>query len=104
MSPNLQTELRQRKPFASLEHEAVLAIARTAAVLEHSTAEALKPHGLTPTQYIIKVRVSAATRMLRETGRPVSEIAQACGFYDHSAFTRVFRKVTGLTPTQMRAG
>jgi DNA-binding MarR family transcriptional regulator len=29
----------------------MLSIARTAALLEHSTAEALKPHGLTPTQY-----------------------------------------------------
>jgi DNA-binding MarR family transcriptional regulator len=62
MSPTLQAELRQRKPFASLEHEAVLAIARTAALLEHSTAEALKPHGLTPTQY-------NALRILRGAGQ-----------------------------------
>lgn len=51
MSSTLQSELRQRKPFSSLEHEAVLNIARTAAVLEHSTSEALKAHGLTGTQY-----------------------------------------------------
>lgn len=51
MSPSMQFELKQRKPFASLEHEAVVSLARTAAVLEHQLAEALKPHGLTPTQY-----------------------------------------------------
>lgn len=51
MSPSLQSELKQRKPFGSLEHEAMLSIARTAALLEHATAEALKPYGLTPTQY-----------------------------------------------------
>jgi DNA-binding MarR family transcriptional regulator len=51
MPTTLQAELRQRKPFTSLEHEAMLSVARTAAVMEHSTAEALKPHGLTPTQY-----------------------------------------------------
>jgi DNA-binding MarR family transcriptional regulator len=51
MPSSLQVELRQRKPFATLEQEALLSIARTAAVLEHSTAEALKPYGLTPTQY-----------------------------------------------------
>ena len=51
MTPSLQSELKQRKPFSSREHEAMLSIARTAAVLEHSTAEALKPHGLTLTQY-----------------------------------------------------
>jgi AraC-like DNA-binding protein len=58
--------------------------------------------GLTPTQYIAKVRISAASRMLRETNRTVAQIAQACGFYDHSAFTRSFRRLTGLTPLQAR--
>jgi DNA-binding MarR family transcriptional regulator len=51
MSPTLQSELRQRKPFTSLEQEASLSIRRTSALLEHATAEALKPHGITPTQY-----------------------------------------------------
>ena len=51
MSPRLQSELKQRKPFGSLEQEALLSIARTAALLDHTTAEALKPYGLTPTQY-----------------------------------------------------
>lgn len=47
----LLDELRQRKPFTGPEHEAALSLARTAALLEHMVAEALKPHGLTPTQY-----------------------------------------------------
>jgi AraC-like DNA-binding protein len=34
----------------------------------------------------------------------VAEIALECGFYDHSAFTRAFRAVTSVTPTQFRAG
>lgn len=51
MTSDLLTELRQRKPFSSLEQEASLGIARTAALLEHAGAEALKPYGLTPTQY-----------------------------------------------------
>ncbi len=51
MAPTLRSEIKQRKPFTSLEHEAMLSIARTAALLEHATAEALKPYGLTPTQY-----------------------------------------------------
>jgi DNA-binding MarR family transcriptional regulator len=51
MTPSLLTELRQRKPFSSLEQEASLSVARTAALLEHGSAEALKPYGLTPTQY-----------------------------------------------------
>lgn len=51
MTPGLQSELKQRKPFSSLEQEAMLSIARTAALLDHAIAEALKPYGLTPTQY-----------------------------------------------------
>jgi DNA-binding MarR family transcriptional regulator len=51
MSPRLQDELKQSRPFKSLEEEAVLNIARTFAVLEHALAQVLKPHGITPTQY-----------------------------------------------------
>ncbi len=61
MSSRLQAELKQRKPFSSLEQEASLSIARTAALLDHATAAALKPHGLTPTQY-------NALRILRGAG------------------------------------
>jgi DNA-binding MarR family transcriptional regulator len=47
----LQEELKQRKPFQSLEEEAFLNIARTYAVLEHALLQALKPFDITPTQY-----------------------------------------------------
>ena len=60
--------------------------------------------GLTPSQFITKTRIAAASRLLRETGQPVAEIALACGFYDHSAFTRAFRAVTGVAPSQFRVG
>lgn len=60
--------------------------------------------GLTPSQFIAKTRVAAASRLLRETEQSVADVAQACGFYDHSAFTRTFRALTGVTPTQFRAG
>ena len=60
--------------------------------------------GVTPIQLIAKTRLAAASRLLHETGRPVAEIALECGFYDHSAFTRAFRAVVGVTPTQFRAG
>lgn len=57
---------------------------------------------LTPRQLIAQTRLAAASRHLRETDKPVADIAHACGFYDHSAFTRAFRSATGLTPTQFR--
>lgn len=57
---------------------------------------------LTPSQFITKSRIGAASRMLRDRDRSVSEIAHACGFYDHSAFTRAFRSATGMTPSEFR--
>ncbi len=48
---SLSEELKQGRPFDLLEEEAHLSIVRTAAVLEHSFAQTLKPYGLTPTQY-----------------------------------------------------
>src|SRR5579884_3294881 len=57
----LKQEIKQTKPFRSLEQEAQLNIERTAAVLGHAFAEALKPYGITPTQY-------NALRILRGAG------------------------------------
>lgn len=51
MASRLREELRQTKPFGSRAEEAVIAIARTAAVLEHGTAELMRQYGITPTQY-----------------------------------------------------
>ncbi len=57
----LQEDLKQTKPFKCLEEETYLSIVRTAAVLEHRFAQALKRYKLTPTQYNV-------LRMLRGAG------------------------------------
>jgi DNA-binding MarR family transcriptional regulator len=61
MATRLREEIKQTRPFNSLEQEAMLSIERTAAVLGHSLAEALKGYGVTPTQY-------NALRILRGAG------------------------------------
>jgi DNA-binding MarR family transcriptional regulator len=48
---DLRAELKQTKPFRSLGHEAALSIQRTAAELEHAFESAMKPYGITATQY-----------------------------------------------------
>jgi PAS domain S-box-containing protein len=57
---------------------------------------------LTPGQLITQTRLAAASQFLEDTDRPVADIAHACGFYDHSAFTRAFRSAIGVTPSQYR--
>ena len=59
--PDLQSELKQRKPFRSLAQEAYLSLQRTAAVLEHDFEAALKPLGITATQYnVLRILRGAA--------------------------------------------
>jgi len=58
--------------------------------------------GITASQLLTKTRIDAASAMLRTTSRPVADIAHACGYFDQSAFSRVFRRTAGLTPRQYR--
>ncbi|MNR53209.1 Melibiose operon regulatory protein [compost metagenome] len=57
---------------------------------------------LTPRQMIHKARLEEASRLLLETEQPITEIALRCGYTDHSAFSRQFRALTGLSPSQYR--
>lgn len=58
--------------------------------------------GITASQLVTKTRIDAASTMLREGPQPVADIAHACGYFDQSAFSRVFRRTVGLTPQQYR--
>ena len=58
---------------------------------------------ITPSQLITQTRLAAAAQLLGGSDRSVADIALACGFYDHSAFTRAFRSATGRTPTEFRS-
>jgi DNA-binding MarR family transcriptional regulator len=51
MARQLRTEIHQTKPFASLEEEAFLNLHRTADTLLHGLEAALKPVGLSASQY-----------------------------------------------------
>ena len=56
----------------------------------------------TPRAYVIKMRIHAACERLRGGNEPITNIALECGFYDHSSFTRHFRKHMGTTPYKFR--
>lgn len=58
--------------------------------------------GTSPAAYIRAQRISAATRLLRETDLAIGEIANAAGFYDPAHFCRVYKRETGMTPLEFR--
>ena len=80
---------------SSLARKAGMAAARFARVIK-------RIHGISPMQLITKTRIPVGCRLLRETDASIAQIALDCGFADHSAFTRAFRAVTGMSPTEHR--
>lgn len=57
--------------------------------------------GLSPRQLAAMVRFQASLPPLRE-GRPLADLAMACGYYDQAHFSREFRRFAGTTPTAWR--
>ena len=57
---------------------------------------------LSPTEFLLRLRVQFAQQRLTETDRTLAEVAVEAGFCDQSHFTKRFRRVTGLTPRQYR--
>jgi transcriptional regulator GlxA family with amidase domain len=58
--------------------------------------------GETPHRYLQRRRLERAMTLLRETDRPVTEIALDVGFASLGTFGRTFRDVVGLSPTEYR--
>lgn len=54
--------------------------------------------GTSPREYLLRVRINAACRLLAETDRKTTDIAQETGFFDHSHFSRTFRRFMGVRP------
>jgi len=58
--------------------------------------------GQTPIQYIHKVRVARAIDLLRTTDQGIYDIAIESGFANLANFNRIFKRVTGQTPSAVR--
>ena len=52
--------------------------------------------------YIREVRINYARQRMLGSNEPLVEIALAAGFADQTHFTRSFKRVTGMTPTEFR--
>ena len=59
-------------------------------------------YGTTMIRYRRDLRIRHACEAMRRTEHSLSRIAVAAGFADHAHFTRVFKQVNGVTPSQYR--
>jgi AraC-like DNA-binding protein len=58
--------------------------------------------GQAPMQYLTQWRMQLAAKLLRETQAPVASIALEVGYESEAAFSRAFKRVTGLPPAAWR--
>lgn len=56
----------------------------------------------TPTAYIMRQRMRLARNKMLSTGHSLSQVALECGLCDQAHFSRMFRRVVGLSPRLWR--
>lgn len=58
--------------------------------------------GMSPIDYLIHVRIDEAQKMLRNTNIAIADIAHLVGFQSPSHFSKTFRELSNMTPSQYR--
>ena len=58
--------------------------------------------GLTPLEYIRRVKMQHACRMLKDPHTTVNEVALALGYYNRKYFTSCFKEEYGMTPSEFQ--
>lgn len=59
-------------------------------------------YGMTINAYILQKRVSEAKRLLRFTDMTIEEVGSVCGICDQNYFSRLFKKIEGISPSGYR--
>ena len=59
-------------------------------------------YGITVNAYLLSVRITHAKQLLRFSDLTVEKIGHECGMNDANYFTRIFKKIEGITPGEYR--
>ena len=66
----------------------------------------IKEYGISPSQFLMQTRIDYAANFLSQhvdNDFSINEIAEKCGFSDQFYFSRVFKKMMGVSPTQYKS-
>ena len=86
------------------EHLSLVQVAKAANTSSHYLSEMFKEAtGINLVKYVARARYEKAATLLCDGQLRVSEIAFASGFQSLSQFNRVFKRLSGKSPTEYRA-
>ncbi|WP_342602867.1 response regulator [Peribacillus sp. FSL E2-0159] len=71
---------------------------------EHISRKFKQKTGMLLSKYITKLRTDQAKRWLRETEKSIYSISLMLGYQDEKYFSKLFKKVVGMTPFEYRNG
>jgi AraC-like DNA-binding protein len=95
---------RDRMDAASHEEWPVSRLAGVSGVSEAHFARSFKQaFGLPPHRYLLTRRIERARALLRDTDLPIIDVAFQTGWNSLRSFGRIFRDITGESPTDVRA-
>ena len=99
-------EISQVKSFLDEHYKEKLSLESVAShffIDKHYLARLFKEqYGVTLVTYLQQVRITHAKRMLRFTDKSIEEIGLECGIGDLNYFSRVFKKLEGISPSEFR--
>jgi AraC family transcriptional regulator len=84
----------------SFRAEDLAAVARLS--VSHFSRAFRRSFDQSPHAYILSQRIGYAQTLLLTSREPLSQIAISCGMADQAHFSRLFRKLTGETPSRWR--
>lgn len=88
---------------ASEEEWPISRLAAVSGVSEAHFARSFKlAFGVPPHRYLLTRRIERAKALLRDTGLPIIEVAFQTGWNSLGTFGRIFRDITGESPTELR--
>src|SRR5450432_3517154 len=93
----LAEEIKQRRPFESLEAEAILNLQRTTDQIRRKAQQTFKAHGLTAPQY----NVLRILRGAQPAGLPCSEIGKRMISHNPD-ITRLLKRLDGMQLTEQK--
>jgi len=106
-SPALLRRLLRAKDRMDADFDSAWTVDRLAEVSGVSPAHFARAFkaafGVPPHRYLLTRRIERAAALLRDTDMPIIEIALATGWNSLGTFGRIFRDITGASPSDVRA-